>query len=169
MSTSEAQPLPMLERRRIEAAILKHVYDELCATEGKDVAARTVANAVRASAIEQARGMAADVDGNTTLQSFVDRQKLWTMGGALDIEVTEHTDDTYAFNVTRCGYAQMYKEMGLGEIGHLLSCQRDGSFCEGYDSRLKLTRNQTIMQGASHCDFTYRFVEPVEDGGEGKD
>ena len=45
--------------------------------------------------------------------------------------------------------------MGLGEIGHLLSCQRDGTFCEGYDKRLTLKRTQTIMQGASHCDFDY--------------
>jgi hypothetical protein len=47
--------------------------------------------------------------------------------------------------------------MGLGEIGHLLSCQRDGTFCEGYDDRIKLKRTQTIMQGASHCDFDYTF------------
>jgi len=159
MSDHETKELPMLDRRRIEAKILKHVYDELSATHGKDVAAGTIANAVRASAIEQAREMAQEVGGQTTLQSFVDRQKLWTMGGALEIDVQEHSDNTYAFNVTRCRYAEMYRDMGLGEIGHLLSCQRDGSFCEGYDPRLELTRNQTIMQGASHCDFTYRFID----------
>lgn len=49
--------------------------------------------------------------------------------------------------------------MGLGEIGHLLSCQRDATFCEGYDKRLKLTRTQTIMQGASYCDFNYKLVD----------
>jgi hypothetical protein len=53
----------------------------------------------------------------------------------------------------------MYKAMGLGEIGHLLSCQRDGTFCEGYDPKLKLTRTRTIMQGASRCDFAYRYEE----------
>ena len=47
--------------------------------------------------------------------------------------------------------------MGLGEIGGLLSCNRDGAFCEGYDPKLKLHRSQTIMQGASHCDFRYSY------------
>jgi len=47
--------------------------------------------------------------------------------------------------------------MGLGEIGGLLSCQRDGTFCEGYDPKLKLERTQTIMQGASHCDFRFTY------------
>ena len=50
----------------------------------------------------------------------------------------EKSDTRYRFNVTRCKYAEMYRDMGLGEIGHLLSCQRDGTFCEGYDKRLKL-------------------------------
>ncbi|WP_163278741.1 L-2-amino-thiazoline-4-carboxylic acid hydrolase, partial [Enterobacter hormaechei] len=78
-----------------------------------------------------------------SLQAFIDMQALWTQGGALEIEVVGQTPDTYSFNVTRCRYSEMYKDMGLGEIGHLLSCQRDGTFCEGYDKRLKLDRSQT--------------------------
>jgi len=35
--------------------------------------------------------------------------------------------------------------------------ERDGAFCEGYHTPIKLTRRQTIMQGADHCDFRYRF------------
>ena len=77
----------------------------------------------------------------------------------MEVEVKEQTETSYIFDVTRCRYAEMYRDMGLGEIGHLLSCQRDGTFCEGYDKRLKLTRTQTIMQGASHCDFNYKFVD----------
>jgi hypothetical protein len=154
---SDALPMAMLERRRIEAAILKHVYDTLKASHGIEAAQRTIAEAVRASAIEQAGEMAAKVGGKTSLKTFIDRQELWTRGGALEREVIEESDTRYRFNVTRCKYAEMYRNMGLGEIGHLLSCQRDGTFCEGYDARIKLERTQTIMQGASHCDFDYTF------------
>lgn len=152
-------PLPMLEKRRIEAAMLKHVYEALKASHGKDVAEQTIAVAVRASAVEQAKEMAAAVGGRTSLPSFVGRQALWRAGGALETEEIEHTETTYAYNVTRCRYAEMYREMGLGEIGHLLSCMRDGTFAEGYDRRISLTRTQTIMQGASHCDFRYRLLK----------
>jgi hypothetical protein len=158
--TGHPAPLPMLEKRRIEAAMLKHVYDTLLESHGIEVARRAIADSVRRSSIEQARQMAAEVGGNTSMQTFIDRQKLWTMGGALEIELKEQSDTTYAYNVTRCQYAEMYTAMGLGDIGHLLSCQRDGTFCEGYDPRLKLKRTQTIMQGASHCDFRYRLEEP---------
>ena len=166
MSDSQAV-LPMLERRRIEAQILKHVYDTLKASHGREVAETAVADAVRASSIEQAQGMAADVGGKTSMQTFIDRQSAWTMGGALEIDVKEQSDTTYRFNVTRCKYTEMYNDMGLGEIGHLLSCQRDGTFCEGYDTKLKLTRTQTIMQGASHCDFHYQYEDGGDDTGKG--
>ena len=67
----------------------------------------------------------------------------------------EKTADTFNFNVKRCRYAETYREMGLGKLGAILSCNRDGAFCTGYDRKLKLTRTQTIMGGASHCDFRY--------------
>jgi hypothetical protein len=42
-------------------------------------------------------------------------------------------------------------------LGAVLSCNRDGVFCEGYDPKLKLERTQTIMGGATHCNFRYRY------------
>ena len=154
---SDTLPMAMLERRRIEAAILKHVYDVLKASHGVEAAQRAIAEAVRKSAMEQAAEMAARVGGKTSLKTFIDRQELWTRGGALERDVIEESATRYRYNVTRCKYAEMYRDMGLGEIGHLLSCQRDGTFCEGYDKRIKLKRTQTLMQGASHCDFDYAF------------
>ena len=150
---------PIIERRRIEAELLKEVYETLKAKLGREAAQELIAESVRRSAIAQAAGFAASTPGGTSLQSFVDIQRHWTAGGALEIETVGRDATHFAFNVTRCRYAEMYKAMGLGEIGHLLSCQRDGAFCEGYDPKLKMERTQTIMGGASHCDFRYHYEE----------
>ena len=149
--------LSMLEKRRIEAEILKEVYLTLKESHGEETAKKTIAESVRRSAIEQARGFAAAAPGGPSLKAFQDVMPLWTKGGALEIDVKEQSEESFAFNVVRCRYAETYKAMGLGEIGHLLSCNRDGAFCEGYDPRLALERTQTIMQGASHCDFKYTY------------
>lgn len=165
MTTAAAQApahppgLSMFDKRRIEAEILKHVYDALVASHGRQVAEDAIAEAVRRSAVEQGRRFAAEAPEGPSLQGFIEMQELWTKGGALEVEVLGRTETSYDFNVTRCRYSEMYRQMGLGEIGHLLSCQRDGTFCEGYDPKLKLTRTQTIMQGASHCDFRFRYGE----------
>ena len=149
--------LSMLEKRRIEAEILKEVYETLKASHGEEVAKRTIAESVRRSAIEQARQFAAAAPGGPSLKAFQEVMPLWTKGGELEIEVKEQSDTSFRFNVVKCRYAETYKAMGLGEIGHLLSCNRDGAFCEGYDPKLQLERTQTIMQGASHCDFKYTY------------
>ena len=158
-TTAAPDLAPMLERRRIEAEILAEVYATVKATHGVEEARRVVAESVRRSAIAQGRAMAEAQGGAPGLKGFEDIQPLWTRGGTLEVEVREKGDKVFAFDVTRCRYAEMYREMGLAEIGPLLSCQRDGSFCEGYDPRIKLTRTQTIMQGASHCDFRYESEE----------
>ncbi len=166
---SDPQSMSMLERRRLEAKLLAHVYATLLASHGEAVARQTIADSVRAAAIEQGREMAAALGDKPSLQTFIDAQELWTRGKALEIDVKEQSPDRFVFHVTNCEYARMYQEMDLGHIGHLLSCQRDGTFCEGYDPQLKLQRTQTIMQGASHCDFAYTW-EPAgpSDGNGGK-
>jgi len=152
--------LSMLDKRRIEAEILKEVYQTLKASHGEEVAKRTIAESVRRSAIEQARAFAAAAPGGTSLKAFQDVMPLWTKGGALEIEVKEQSETSFTFNVTRCRYAEMYREMGLGAIGHLLSCNRDGTFCEGYDPNIQLERRQTIMAGAPTCTFRYSRRAP---------
>jgi hypothetical protein len=150
----------ILQQRRIEAAFAKGVYEEMKAELGeaqaKAILSRAVVKLAKSTAAEMAKE---GPDGQPSLAHFIALQPLWTKGDALCIETLRHDETTYDFNVTRCRYAEMYKEMGIAELGAVLSCNRDGAFCEGYDPRLKLERTQTIMGGASHCDFRYRMEE----------
>ena len=77
-------------------------------------------------------------------------------GNAIDYSVRTHSQDTYEMDVTGCRYAQFYKELGEPELGFLLVCSLDFPFAERFGPDIKLTRTQTIMQGASHCDFRYK-------------
>ena len=154
---SDPTQSPIFVQRRIEANILKQVYETLIESHGEDVAKKTIADSVRKASIAQAAEMAEGIE--TSMQTFIDLMEMWTRGGALETTVLSETETEYNFDVTRCRYSEMYKEMGLGDIGHLLSCQRDGTFCEGYDSRIKMTRSQTIMQGAPTCTFRFKLTE----------
>jgi L-2-amino-thiazoline-4-carboxylic acid hydrolase len=75
---------------------------------------------------------------------------------ALDYRVIEQSQDAFEFDVTGCRYAEFYKELGEPELGFLLVCGADFPMAEGFGPEVKLTRTQTIMQGAGHCDFRYR-------------
>ena len=159
----------ILARRRIEAGIIAPIYAVMREKVGEAMAQDIIDTAIRKAAIEAGRNFAAKTPGGTSLRTFQELQDLWTQDDALTIEVTKATDEEFHYNVKRCRYAETYREMGLGGIGHLLSCNRDGVFCTGYDPRITLERTQTVMEGASHCDFRYRFdpdAKPAAEGGE---
>lgn len=151
--------IPIIERRRIEAMILKHVFDVITMRSGREEAEAVVGETCSRSAIEQGKAMAEGLDHAPNLSDFADILPNWTKEDALEIETLVTEPEQMEFNVTRCRYAEMYKEMGVGDIGHLLSCNRDGDFCIGYNPNIELTRTQTIMKGASHCDFRYKMKE----------
>jgi hypothetical protein len=151
--------LPILTQRRIEAAFAKGIYDEMKAELGEAEAKRILSSAVIKLAKQTAAQMAQEAPGGqASLDSFRAIQPRWTAEDALRIDVVASTPTTFDFNVTKCRYAEMYREMGLADLGAVLSCNRDGAFCEGYDAKLKLTRTQTLMGGATHCDFRYRWT-----------
>lgn len=148
--------LPTLTKRKLQAEVIGPIFAEMVAEIGEEKASEILDRAIRKAAINEGRAFAARAPGGKpSMAEFIKLFELWTTGGSLEIDVLEASDTKFDFNVTRCRYAETYREMGLEKIGHLLSCNRDGSFCEGYDPNLKLDRAQTIMGGAKCCTFRY--------------
>jgi len=74
----------------------------------------------------------------------------------MDVQVISESDDHLDFNVTRCQYAEFYKELGLSDIGYRVHCNRDHAILGGFNGELGLSRSRTIMEGAACCDFRFR-------------
>ena len=155
----------ILDQRRIEAKFAGQLLKTLSAELGEEQARALLAKAIIAMAHEAGREFAARKPGNESganppdLTDYAAILPLWEAGGGITIQWVEKSERTLAFNVTRCRYAESYREMGLGEIGDILSCNRDGEFCHGYNPEMRFTRTQTIMKGASHCDFRYTLPD----------
>jgi hypothetical protein len=152
--------IPTLTKRKLQAQVLGPLHAEMVQELGKEKADAILDRAIRKAAIAEGAAFAKKAPGGvTSMADFIKLFDLWTAEDALKIEVLEANNKHFNFNVTRCRYAETYKEMGLGEIGPLLSCNRDGTFCQGYDRRIELERKQTIMEGAPCCTFRYSFNE----------
>lgn len=151
--------LPQIERRRIEAAILKRVYDALCETMSPDQAAAHIERAVAADARAAGAAFAASAPAGPSLAHFATVIARWTEGGALDIRGPELDGNLLTVTVTRCGYAEMYRDMGLPHpLPFLFSCLRDVHFAAGYSPRLTMTRPTTIAEGGAECPFRYEWM-----------
>jgi len=150
--------IPTLTKRRLQAQVIGPIYAEMVAAIGEEKASAILDAAIRKAAIAEGKEFARRAPcGITSMADFIKLYDLWTADGALEMKVLQADDATFNFDITRCRYAETYKEMGLGKIGHLLSCNRDGTFCQGYDPNISLERKQTIMEGAPSCTFRYRY------------
>ena len=152
--------IPTLTKRRLQAEVIGPIHAEMVEQLGEEKANAILDAAIRKAAMAEGQYFAAKA-GQTSMADFIKLYEHWTADGALEMKVLKADDTAFDFDITRCRYAETYKAMGLGKIGHLLSCNRDGTFCPGYDPKITLERKLTIMEGASCCTFRYRYeTEP---------
>ncbi len=151
----------VLKRREIEARILAPMLNAFAAEFGRERVMAIAKRVIVEIAREQGRALAQQLGGNS-LPHFMQGKDAWVKGDALKTEVLSATETTYDFNVTRCRYAEMYRALGIPELGSVLSCGRDFALGEGVNPYLKLARSQTIMEGAPCCDFRYRLEAPAD-------
>jgi len=143
----------VLRRREIEARIVGPLLARLAAEFGDGVY-EVARDEIVAIARIQGAALAEQVGGNS-LTDFARGLGAWSAEGALETEVIEISEESFAFDVTRCRYAEMYPAIGLEDLGATLSCNRDAALIEGFNPNVEFTRTQTIMGGATHCDFRF--------------
>ena len=144
-----------LLRREIQAPIAAALIRGYAEALGKDRALEIAAAAVSADAMAAGRAAAAGPGGGSLIQLERLVREVWSAGDAMSVRFLQSTDRALYFDVTRCGYAELYERLGMRELGFCLSCSRDEPFARGFNPHLKLLRTRTIMQGAPSCDFRF--------------
>jgi hypothetical protein len=148
--------IPALEQAKIQAQVLVPLIKVLQAELGEERANALVRKALGGVYRRLGEQWLQTKGSRNVGEGMASAFAAFAKGDALDYSVRAQSQETYEIDVTRCRYAQFYQELGEPELGFLLVCNSDFPFAEGFDPDLKLTRSQTIMQGANHCDFRYR-------------
>ena len=145
----------ILLRREIEARLAGPLIQAFGEELGQAKTIGILETTIRDLARTAGRDLAARFGGNG-LSEFERSLELWTRDDALAIDILERSPERFHFNVTRCRYAEMYRALNMPALGGVLSCARDFALIEGFNPGIRLTRSQTIMAGASYCDFRYQ-------------
>jgi L-2-amino-thiazoline-4-carboxylic acid hydrolase len=147
--------VPVIEQAKIQAQVLlplvKALQDELGHERANALVRKVLGNVYRRLGEQWWRAKESRHVGENMASAWASFSK----GEAVDYSVRAQSQDSYEIDVTGCQYAQFFKELGEPELGFLLVCSSDFPFVEGFGGDVSLTRTQTIMQGASHCDFRY--------------
>jgi hypothetical protein len=147
--------VPLIEQIKIQAQVLvplvKALRTELGEERANLIVRRALGELYREHGEKWWRKQAGSGLGER-MNSALDK---FAAGDALEYKVVRQAADGFDVDVTKCRYAEFYKELGEPELGFLLVCSADFPMAEGFGAVVELTRSQTIMQGASHCDFRY--------------
>ena len=148
--------ISLIEKREIEALIAAPLIKGYAELIGLEKSLEIAAGVIRGLARDAGRQIAAE-KGSNSLRNLTDVVKtLWSHSGeALEVEFIEVSETVLGFRVTRCRYAEQYANLGLRKFGYSLSCSRDAAFAQGFNPKIKMSRTQTIMEGAPYCDFRF--------------
>ncbi len=151
--------IPLIEQIKIQAQVLVPLVKALQAELGEERANALVRNALGAQYRKFGERWWHAQEAHSLKDKLAASFERFAAGDALDYEVVEQGPDAFDVNVTGCRYASFYKKLGVPELGFLLVCSSDFAMTEGFGAGVQLTRTQTIMQGASHCDFRYSLKQ----------
>lgn len=158
MSTPVAPEISLLDEVKLQAQVLVPLLRALRAELGKERADALAGQALR----DWVRALYHRIGEQKPGSAREKWDAVWDelrprIGTAVDREFLRNDDEVREYNVTRCSYAEFFKALGEPELGALLLCDVDFHIAEVGAPAVEFQRTQTIMKGASYCDFRYRF------------
>lgn len=145
-----------LRCREIQAPIVSSLIRGFAEEIGSDKTLEVAMKVISKDALESGKKLAQEYSGNSMSELTKIVKEVWAKDGAMKIQIIRENDNELFFDVTYCGYAQMYEKMGIKELGFILSCSRDFPFMEGFNPEIELRRTKTIMEASDCCDFRYK-------------
>jgi len=152
------EAISILDRRKIEAQIagplIKAFIEEFGGEKALAVVRSVIGKLARQSGMDLFKAL-----GGNTMADLARGLTAWAKGDAYEMEGITLSATEYVYNITRCRYAEMYKAIGMADLGVILSCGRDFELIAGFNPRMKLTRTKTIMEGCDCCDFRITLLD----------
>jgi len=154
------QAISKMDEFRAEAQVLVPVLKAARAELGEERANRLILGALQAWCRERLRQIGARIPG-TPKEKWDTIKKLdgsRTRPNDLEFEMLKWEPEAIEYDVSRCIYADFFRELGEPELGAVLVCDSDIYLVEEVTSpEVEYTRTQSIMQGGSFCDIRWRI------------
>jgi predicted ArsR family transcriptional regulator len=155
--------ISVFEKLKIQTQVLVPVIRAFRAAMGEAQANQILRTALREWSTQLFHELGQQIDGSP-------KKKWATLNAAiaaksadfLEYDVLRQDKEAFEVNMTTCRLAEFFKRLDEPELGALLACEADFDIEAVGNPEVKLTRTQTIMKGASHCDFRYHFKKGAE-------
>ena len=85
------------------------------------------------------------------------KSPMWA--GNLKYEVVEDIETAFELKVEDCISASIFRDANAANIGYAWVCWADYAWAQGFNPKIKLVRNKTLMQGHDCCNHRYVLTE----------
>jgi hypothetical protein len=93
--------------------------------------------------------------GKSDFKSYISIFRDPRMLASLTMEIIQDTDTVFEIKVTDCLAAESFLPHKAGDIGYAAVCWGDYIWASGFNPKIKLIRDKTIMQGHGYCNHKY--------------
>lgn len=141
----------MTARYRDSMNLMKALEDEM----GKEQTIELLEKATRKRSVEIGK-MQAQRSPDTSLKTYVEQFR----GGyknVLNKTIVEDSDNAFEIKVTECIWASVFRDANMADYGYAWVCLGDYGWAEGFNPKIKLVRDKTLMQGHDCCNHRYEW------------
>ena len=93
---------------------------------------------------------------NQSLREYTEQfRNIESFKNSLAMEIVEDSEKAFELKITECLWASTFLAANAGDLGTALVCHGDYAWAEGFNSKIKLVRDKTLMQGDPICNHRY--------------
>jgi predicted ArsR family transcriptional regulator len=90
----------------------------------------------------------------STFAQFFEKPNHILENGAI-YEIVENNGTVLELKVSECLWAKVFRDANAAKIGHSYVCYADFDMVQGFNPKIVLHRDKTLMQGDSYCNHRY--------------
>jgi len=158
------QAVSKMDELKAELQVLLPVLQAARAELGEERANQLIFNALRAWGQERFRCIGESMPGNPKEKwERYEKQNMSRMGtNDLDFVMLRQDSEAVEYNVTRCIYADLFRELAEPELGVVLVCNQDYYVAEGLcNPDVEYKRTHSIMEGGNFCDIHWSIKKSL--------
>ena len=76
---------------------------------------------------------------------------------AIAFDIVEDSESAFEVRVTECLWASTFRAADAADLGYSWVCHPDFAMARAFNPDIKLSRDHTLMQGATHCDHRWEM------------
>jgi hypothetical protein len=94
----------------------------------------------------------------TDFHNYNERFRSGQMDRIITFTIVEDTENAFEISVTECALVEPLREADAGLIGNAWLCHGDYGHAQGYNPKIKMIRDKTLMKGDAICNHRYEWT-----------